>query len=49
MIKVTFDETARAKKGQEFGIRLFSMKIPAYDIKQNEFISLMTPSVLQDK
>lgn len=42
IIKITFDETQKAKKAQETGLKLFSMKIPKYDIKQDEHVGIMT-------
>lgn len=41
-IKITFTDTAKAKKSQETGIKLFSMKIPNNNIKQDDYISIMT-------
>lgn len=32
IIKITFDETSKAKKATDHRIKLFSMKIPGYDI-----------------
>lgn len=42
IMKVTFEETNRAKKAQEQGLKLFSMKIPNYDIRQDEYINILT-------
>lgn len=42
IIKVTFTDTAKAKKAQESGIKLFHMKIAPYDIRQDEYINIMT-------
>lgn len=42
IIKVTFNETQKARKAQETGLKLFSMKIPQYDIKQDEYIGILT-------
>lgn len=41
-MKVTFEETNKARKAQEHELKLFSMKIPSYDIKQDHFINVMT-------
>lgn len=42
IIKVTFSETQKAKKAQESGLKMFSMRIPSHDIKQDEHINIMT-------
>lgn len=41
-IKITFSDTTKAKKAQETGLKLFSMRIPSYNIKQDEYIGIMT-------
>ncbi len=42
IMKITFSETAIAKKATEKGILAFHLRIPAYNIKQDEFIPIMT-------
>lgn len=37
IIKITFSDSQQAKKAQEAGIKLFSMKIPSYNVKQDQY------------
>lgn len=41
-IKITFSSTAEARKAQEVGLKLYSMRIPHYDIKQDKFHNITT-------
>lgn len=41
-IKITFTQAIYAIKAQEKGLKLFSMKIPFHQIKQEKFYSIMT-------
>lgn len=41
-IKITFSSTAKAKKAQDVGLKLYSMRIPSYDIKQDKFHHITT-------
>lgn len=40
IIKVTFSDSQQAKKAQDAGLKLFSMKIPAYNIKQDKYFHI---------
>ena len=42
IIKVTFNETATAKKAQEKGLLAFCMRIPGYNIEQNKYLNITT-------
>lgn len=42
VMKVTFNETKKAKKALEIGMKMFSMKIPHYDIKQDIHHNILT-------
>lgn len=35
-LKITFSTTREAKKAQEVGIKLYSMRLPSYDVKQDK-------------
>lgn len=41
-LKITFDEPSKAQKAQETGLKLFSMRLPKQDIKQETFYSIIT-------
>lgn len=41
-LKITFNESAKAIKAQEHGIKLFSMRIPQYNIEQDTYHNLVT-------
>lgn len=42
IIKVTFNETQKAIKALDNGLKMFSMKIAKYDMKQASFTSILT-------
>ena len=41
-LKITFNDTTMAKKAQEKGLLLFSMRIPAHDIIQDKYLNVPT-------
>lgn len=41
-LKITFEETAKAIKAQEHGIKMFSMRIPHFNVEQDTVFNLMT-------
>lgn len=42
IMKITFQETPPAQKCLEAGLRMFNLRIPAYNIKQEEYIPIQT-------
>ena len=42
IIKISFDETSKALKALECGLKMFNLKVPNYEIKQDKYISILT-------
>ena len=42
IVKVSFDETIKAHKAIENGLKMFNMKVPHYDIKQDKYLHILT-------
>lgn len=41
-LKVTFQETTKAQKAQEYGLKMFDMRISPHSIEQDTFLNLVT-------
>ena len=42
IIKISFDETNKALKAMESGLKMFFMKVPQHEIKQDKYLNIMT-------
>lgn len=41
-LKISFNESSKAMKAQENDLKMFSMKIPNYNVEQNTYFSINT-------